>query len=62
MEVIWKLCASITNNRSRTYITLHYALHNCRQERGEGTATMEENIAQQIAGCVMNLFFRFSYL
>ena len=52
VEVIWKVCAAIMNNRIRTTTTLHYSLHGCRHGKGEGTATMEEKLAQQLTKLV----------
>ena len=37
-------------NILRDAITLHNALHGFRHGRGTGTATTEENMAQQLAG------------
>ena len=37
-------------NIVRNAITLHDALHGFRQGRGAGTATIEANMAQQLAG------------
>ena len=53
VEVICKVCALIMNNRIRASITLHNVLHGFGQERGTGKATMEEELAQKIAGLVM---------
>ena len=50
VEVIWKVCVSITNNRLRAAITLHGKLHDFRQGRGTVTATMEAKLAQKLAG------------
>ena len=49
VEVIWKVCASIINNKLWAAITLHYALHGFRQGRGTRTATTDINLSQEIA-------------
>ena len=49
VEVIWKVLELIKNNRLWLSIILHDALHGFRQGRGAGTATMEENMSQQLA-------------
>ena len=50
LEVICKVCAYIMNNRLRAVINLHNNLNGCRQGRGAGMTTMEENLEQQPAG------------
>ena len=49
VQVIWKVFESIMNNRIQSFINLNDALHSFRQGRGVGTATMEANLAQQLA-------------
>ena len=39
-------------------ITIYAALHGSRQGRGAVTDTMEENLAQQIAGIVHEMLFQ----
>ena len=50
VELIWNFRASIMNNRLRSAINLHDALHGFRQGREAGTMTTEANMAQQLAG------------
>ena len=50
VEVLWKVWVLITNNRLRTSITLHDALHGFRQARGAGMVTMEAELSQKLAG------------
>ena len=45
VEVIWKVCAFITNRRLRDATNLHGALHGFRQGRGKAKETTEENMA-----------------
>ena len=59
VECIWKVYASIMNNRLRASITLHYDSHGFRQVMEAGTATMEEKLAYQLAGMVHEPIFRF---
>ena len=44
VKVIWKVCASIVNNKLQSTITLHAALHGFIRIRGTGTAIMEANL------------------
>ena len=58
VEVIRKLFTSIMKNRLRTSITLLDSLHGLRQGWGTGTATLETNLVQQLAGiCHARLFW-----
>ena len=47
------------NNRLQSAITLHDTLHGFIHRRGMGMATMEANLAQQLAGMVHELLFQF---
>ena len=58
VESICKIYASIMNNRLQVAITFHNALHDFRQGRGAGTATMEAKLAQKIAGLVHEPLFQ----
>jgi hypothetical protein len=49
LEIIWKLIASIMNQRFQSSIVLHDALHGFRAKRGTGTATIEAKLLQQWA-------------
>ena len=60
VQVIWKICALIMNNRFRSATTLQYKLHGFIQGRGTVTATMEENLAHQLAGLCHKPIFQFS--
>ena len=62
VDVIWKVCALIINNRLRDAITFHNVLHGFRHGRGEGTETMEEKWSSSLLGCVLNLFIMFPYM
>ena len=46
------------NNKLWDAITLHDTLHGFRQGRGMGTATMEENLDQQLARIVHEPLFQ----
>ena len=50
MELIWKVWKFTTNNMLVSAITRYNVLHVFRQGRGMGTAIMEANLDQNIAG------------
>ena len=50
VEVMWKVVAAILNRRFTVSITYHDFLHGYRAGRGTGTATLEANLLQQLAG------------
>ena len=57
VEVIWKMINTIINSRLRTAILFHVSLHGFSQGRGVGMATVEDKLAQQLAGiCHKTLF------
>ena len=60
VECIWKVYASIMNNRLRASITLHYDSHGFRQVMEAGTATMEENWPISSREWFMNQFSGFT--
>ena len=49
---------TVVNFRIKRSVTLHDILHGFREERGAGTATLEENFAQQLAGIAHEPLFR----
>ena len=60
MEVIWKVYVYIMNNMLQDAITLLNALHGFKQGVVIRTATMEKELAQQLAGlCHENIFQNF---
>ena len=58
VEVIWKVLTSITNNRLRYSVTLYDALHEFRQGRGTGMATLKTNMVQHLAGVFKDPLFQ----
>ena len=50
VEVVWKVCATVVNFRLKRSVTLNDTLHGFRAGRGKGTAILEGNSAQQLAG------------
>ena len=58
VEVIWKIFTSTTNSHLRSAITLHNPLHGFKQGRGTETATLEENLSQQLAGIFHKTLFQ----
>ena len=53
VEVVWKVCLSVVNFWLKQSVTLHDKLfggHGFREWRGMGTATLEDNLLQQLAG------------
>ena len=58
VEVIWKVCLLIMNNRIQQNINLHDALHGFRQGRGMGTATMEAKLTQKLVRIVHEQLFQ----
>jgi hypothetical protein len=49
LEVMWKVCSAIINNRLQQSITFHEALHGFRTEHGTGTATLDAKLHMQLA-------------
>ena len=49
VEVTWKVVAVILHHRLTTGITFHDALHEFREGRGTGTATLEAKLLQQLS-------------
>ena len=58
MELVWKVCAAVLNYRLKRSVILHDALHGFREGRGMGTATLEANLAQQLAGLAHKPLFQ----
>ena len=52
VEVIWKVCALIVNNKLRNAINLKDTLNGFIKGRGVGTAIMEAKLVQQLAEIV----------
>ena len=48
VEVLWKVCSLVVNCLLKQSIMLHDALYGFREGRGEGTATLEANLKQQL--------------
>ena len=62
VEVVSKLCAAVLNLRLNMVMELHYSLHGFWEGRGTGTADLEANLYQQMAGLSQEPFFRFSWM
>ena len=58
VNVVWKVCAAVVNCRLKRIVTLHIALHGFRAGRGQGKETLEENLAQQLAGLANEQLFQ----
>ena len=58
VEFIWKICAYIMNNQINSFVTLKHSLHGFRQGIGAGTATLESNLAQKLAGMFHDTLFQ----
>ena len=50
VEVVWKVYLALANFLIKRSVILHDALHGFSAGRGAGKATLEENLAQQLAG------------
>ena len=50
VEVVWKVCVAVVNFSLKRSVILHNALHDFREGRGTGTATLEEKLEHQLAG------------
>ena len=53
-----KVCVMVVNFRLKRSVTLHNELHEFRAGRGTGTATLEEKLAQQLAGIAHEMLFK----
>ena len=58
--MVWKVCVTVVNCRLTRSVTLHDAFHGFREGRVTGTETLEENLAQQLAGIVHEPLFQVS--
>ena len=58
VEVVWKVCAAVVNFQKKWSMSLHDALHGFRAGRGVGTATLEAELAQQLAGISRKSLFQ----
>ena len=57
-EVTWKVCTAVANCRLKRGVILHKDLHRFRVGHGTGTATLEANLAQQVAGIAHKPLFQ----
>ena len=57
-EVAWKVCATVVNCRLVRGLVLHEALHGFRSGRETGTATLDANSDQQLAGLAHEPLFQ----
>ena len=58
VEVAWKVCATVVNCRLVRGLVLHEALHGFRSGRETGTATLDANSDQQLAGLAHEPLFQ----
>ena len=58
VEVTWKVCTAVANCRLKWGVVLHKDLHRFRVGHGTGTATLEANLAQQVAGIAHKPLFQ----
>ena len=58
VEVIWKVCMSIVNNRLQISITLHDTLHGFSKGGRMKTTIIEAKLAHQLAGIVHEQLFQ----
>ena len=58
MKVVCEVCATVVNFQLKQSVTLNDAFHGFTADRGMGTATLEENLAQQLAGLAHEPLFR----
>jgi hypothetical protein len=49
LDILWKVCSSITNMRLQEAISFHDSLHGFRKGRGTGTASLEAKLQMQLA-------------
>jgi hypothetical protein len=49
LEIFWKVCSSIINNRLQQSVEFHEALHGFREYRGTGTASLDAKLQMQLA-------------
>ena len=54
----WKVCTAVVNCWLKCGVVLHDALHGFREGWGTGTATLEANMDQQLAGIAHKPPFR----
>ena len=50
VKVVWKVCATVVNCHINSSVKLNNKIHGLRAGRGTETATLEANLAQQLAG------------
>ena len=58
VEVLWKVYAVVINCRLKRSVVIHNSLHGFRTGRGTGTATLEANMDQKLAGLAHEPLFQ----
>ena len=58
VKVEWRVCTSFVNSQLKWGIVLHDALHGFRVGYGMGTATLEANLDQKLAGILHEPLFQ----
>ena len=58
LEVLWKVYAVVINCRLKRSVVIHNSLHGFRTGRGTGTATLEANLDQKLAGLAHEPLFQ----
>ena len=58
VKVVWKVCVTVVNCQIKGSMNLHHALDGFKARRGTRTATLEEKLAQQLAGITHKPLFQ----
>ena len=58
VDILWKLCSVVVNCWMKMSAVLNDALHGFIEGRGTGTATLERNLDQQLAGLLHEPLFQ----
>ena len=58
VEVVWKVCAAVANCQMKWSVTLNDAFYKLRAGGGEGTATLEAKLVQQLVGIAHEPLFQ----
>ena len=58
VKVLWRVCSLVLNCCLKSSIVLHNALNGFREGWVMGTATLEDNIAQQLSGLAHKPLFQ----
>ena len=59
VEIVWEVSAAVVNFRIKRCVSLYKAIHGFRAGGGStGTANLEENLAQQLAGITNQPLFQ----